>query len=245
MPHDFGCSRILNLDSSSFQVRLDIIDVLADIRPVARIIVHRGMEATNCARALLSESLDVSVGSACELTPGPLGFTDDRRSVSEADRAEFIRLYVSKRRCLADTAKAADDAANDSALGTALGYPDCCVAAVGAWGSVPRILESLTLYSEDGYYDPFAWPAAHLYDAGLVPHFPCSMRCAETHRIAKARLAILRTADNTQRTQFWRRFVGFNTMQYAKEAEAYPRPPWSDLGSFTPLLPVMRQELFA
>lgn len=244
MSLEAACERVLQLKLSSFQLKLDIIDVLANIRPAARIIVKKGDEAVDCARVLLNENLEISVGASCQMIPGNLGFTDHQTAGDTADRADFVRLYVSKQRSSSDRAKDADELAMDQDLGRELGYPICCVRAVERWGSVPGILDSLTRYSEGGLYDPLAWPAAHLFDGGLVAHFPCSMRCQHTHLLARNRLKILDEIDSRFQTRFWHRFVKLNTMPYPADAAAYPWEPGAGMGSYTPLLPVHRHELY-
>jgi hypothetical protein len=243
MSLETACKRILQLERSSFQLKLDIIDVLADIRPVARIIVERGAEVAVCASVLLDENLEVTVGGSCQINSGMLGFVDNHVVADPTDRSDFVRLYISKERPRSERARIADESALDQALGGELGYPICCITAVNQRGIVPGILDSLGLYSECGLYDPFAWPAAHLFDAGLIPHFPCSMHCRQTHLFAQKRLTILSAVDSRYQTQYWRKFVRLNTMAYPAEAAAYPRQPDALMGSYTPLLPVHRREL--
>ncbi|MDB5243509.1 MAG: hypothetical protein JWP57_4134 [Spirosoma sp.] len=235
--------RVFRLDSSSFQLRLDVIDVLADIRPSARIIVEKGAEARKCVETLLFEHLEICVGSSCLISPGILQFADHHCISDQGKQCNFVRLYVSKERGRAEATKAADELAQDSALGAELGYPGCCIHAVRKRGAVPKILESLRLYSAGGRYDPYAWPVAHLYDAGLIPHFPCSMSCQDTHRIAQARLRLMISVDSIYQTQFWRRFASLNTMVYPAEVDAYPWNRQKELGSYTPLAPLYRLEV--
>jgi hypothetical protein len=244
MSLEAACERVLQLRLSSFQLKLDIIDVLANIRPVARIIVRKRDEAADCARVLLQENLEISVGASCQMIPGNLGFVDHQTAVGASDRSDFVRLYVSKQRSKCDSAKKADELAMDLDLGRELGYPICCVKAVERSGSVPSILDSLARYSEGGLYDPLAWPAAHLFDGGLIAHFPCSMRCQQTHLLAQKRLKTLDAIDSRFQTRFWYRFVELNTMPYPADAAAYPWEPGADMASYTPLLPVHRHELY-
>lgn len=219
-------TNILSISSSSLQLRMDVVDVLADIRPVARVIVRKGEEAAQCAEYLYEEKLAICVGGSFSTEINGLGFVDHCSNLSEGQ--SFVRLYVSKQRKLAELARESDERADDVSLGHALGYPDCCIHAVKQRGAVPKILESLDLYSCDGFYNPYAWPAANLLDASLIPHFPCSMNCLASQRIAKSRIGILRELNEANCQILVARLINYNSMIYPANKESYPWDPYID-----------------
>ena len=185
---------IIQESALRLQVRLDLVDVLMGWRPVARVLLQRGGAAELVARLSVAHNLepvvDPSLVRQHRPNPGsPYVDRFDRLGPSD-DFDVLVALFIARSRESAQGALEADHSADDVRLGLALGYPPCCVHFVERGGGVPTLAESLTLYGEGGF-DPLIWPAASLNDAGLLPHFPCSLHCEPSRALATRRLEVL------------------------------------------------------
>lgn len=184
----------LNDSSLPLQLRLDCLDVVASIRPAARILVQLGNEAEKVCAALLSMGVAISVAKGVKRQPKPTNVTvHDWFDHNEfgAELVDMAVLYVAKDQARADRARSADETKDDVLFGETLGYPSCCIEWVRHRGRVPEIRECLALYAENNEYDPFPWPGAMLVDAPLTPHYPCSTSCTSSAAIAGKRVCEL------------------------------------------------------
>lgn len=178
---------ILNVRSLSTQIRLDILDVVESIRPGARIIVRPGAETSIAAELILSYGLAISVGSGMARIPLTNEAFSDHFSSKQDTFEKMAVFYLAGTKSMADALRTADESSDDSKFGLLLGYPNCCIEFVKVRRSVPKLAETVSLYSHLGKYDPLIWPASAVLDGALVPHFPCSNSCVHTKAIAKKR----------------------------------------------------------
>jgi hypothetical protein len=191
----------LNDRSLPLQLRLDCLDVMASIRPAARILVQVGAEAEKVCTALLNSGIAISVAKGVKRQPTSKQITvHDWFDQSEPgeDFLDMAVLYVAKDQDTADSVRSADETKDDVLFGKALGYPSCCVEWVNKRGSVPEIRECFALYAQGSIYDPLVWPGAMLLDAPLTPHNPCSKDCGQSKQIALSRLRELERINASQ-----------------------------------------------
>lgn len=175
------------------QARLDVLDVAVGLRPSARILARPGAEVSAAGALIDALGLDACVARGLARVPVGRSFADSFAAEGSAGSERMAILYVSGRRETAEWARLCDERADDWALGEALGYPSCCVREVLASGRVPAMAEAVGLYSCRGVYDPLVWPPAAVADGALLPHFPCSVRCEASLRLALARWHTVRS----------------------------------------------------
>ncbi len=213
-PINSALNKLFELPYSSLQTKLDILDVVTGIRPAARLILHKKIESAQCIPLLLDLQLSISVGAACGLKQTAFNYIDNSNQDEDTQLHNFVRIYISTTKSQSEGAKQADFAISDADLGAQLGYPSCCIKFVIQRKSVPTVRESPSLYSLNGYYNPMAWPVAGLFDAGIVPHFPCSMSCNASHALAQSRLDAVR--DEIQNGQYLKSLIHYNSIPYSK-----------------------------
>jgi hypothetical protein len=184
----------LNDRGLPLQLRLDCLDVMAFIRPAARILVHLDEQAEKVCAALINSGVAISVARGVKRQPkSKIVTVHDWFDESEPSHefTDMAVLYIAKDQSTADSARSADETKDDVIFGRALGYPNCCVEWIRHRGRVPEIGECLKLYAPNSVYDPLMWPAAMLNDAPLTPHYPCSPSCVQSQTLAQARLKLL------------------------------------------------------
>lgn len=169
------------------QARLDLLDVATGLRPAARILVRLGTETSAAAMLATVLRLDVCVARGLARVPMGVDYADGFAAACGLPAERMAVLYLSTTLQTAESARALDEAADDAGLGRALGYPDCCVDAMSARGSVPGIADAVSLYSIEGTFDPLVWPPAALADGPLLAHFPCTSGCVASRRLSLGR----------------------------------------------------------
>ncbi len=116
---------------------------------------------------------------------------------SEPNAMRMVYVHPKKENC--DKAKLLDERNDDLNLGIELNYPQCCIDAYCKWQTDNEDIDPITtitnLYPFNGeiqFYD-FPNPFSRYFGSGLYSHFPCSLTCKETRRIAKQSLNSLQT----------------------------------------------------
>lgn len=178
----------------SLQLRLDILDVSARLRPAARVLIRPEGEAKEVCASLLGLGLSISVGKGVKWQPKTAATTCHdwfSETLDQSALEPMVPIYVAFTEVGAVAARAADETADDGVFATALGYPACCIRWVLARGRVPEVRESISLYAPNGKYDPLIWPGAMIVDAPLTAHYPCSTSCKPSRDVAQARISLL------------------------------------------------------
>ena len=178
---------ILNVRGLSTKIRLDILDVVESIRPGARVIVRPGAETSIAAELILSYGLAISVGRGMARIPLVNEAFADHFSNEQDTSEKMAVFYLAGTQSMADALRTVDESSEDSKFGLLLGYPKCCIEFVKLRQAVPKLSETVSLYSHLGKYDPLIWPASAVLDGALVPHFPCSNYCVHSKTIARKR----------------------------------------------------------
>lgn len=185
--HNRAPMAVTPASSLTRQARLDLLDVAVGLRPAARIFVREGAETHEGLMIIERFGLDACAGRGLVRIPVGEAFADGFAARAEARCERMAALYVARNHHGAERARTLDEAADDGGLGTALGYPACCVGSVIARGGVPSLSESVWSYSDGSGFDPLLWPAAALADGALLPHFPCGPSCTASRSMALAR----------------------------------------------------------
>ncbi len=198
-------SKLLGFELLPLQTRLDTIDVALGWRPAARVLIPIYGEIEAFAAKVLESGCMISVGRGVKLqrrvsatqcidwfeslpvAGGTHGLGLERMSI----------LYIGRSETEAEQARAADESGDDESFGRALGYPRCCMSFVRNRSRVPSIAECFELYASDGFYEPWTWPCTLQFDAGLIPHFPCSSSCGDSRILAEQRWNLLREAGRS------------------------------------------------
>lgn len=191
---DFAAKNHLTL-----QLRLDVLDVMFDIRPASRILVRVQNEAEEVCADIINAGLSISVGRGIKWQKKSTGLTCHdwfEDNIGGEDFEPMAILYLSTSESIANDTRSADETRDDKVFGKVLGYPDCCVDWVINRGKVPELAECINLYTKDGLYDPLIWPGAMAVDAPLTPHYPCSIQCKKSQDIALKRIAVLKYLDS-------------------------------------------------
>ena len=180
------------------QLRFDVLDIVFEIRPAARVLVRVESEAEAVCRDILDAGLFISVGKGVKWQKKSAGLTchdwfDDNSAKDNSEQMAI--LYIAASESMAEQTRAADETRDDKVFAKALGYPDCCIEWVCKRRRVPELSECIELYTRDGLYDPLVWPGAMLVDAPLTPHYPCSIDCKKSQKIARARMQILKKLE--------------------------------------------------
>ncbi|BAU55657.1 hypothetical protein [Mucilaginibacter gotjawali] len=113
---------------------------------------------------------------------------------SDAEKTAMRFVYVHKSKAVCETAKKFDASDNDVNIGLCLSYPKCCIEAYRDWqitneeiDPISIIVDSFPFLGQVNTYD-FPNPFSRYFSAGLFSHFPCSLACLETTKIAKQSL---------------------------------------------------------
>lgn len=176
------------------QLRLDVLDVVFDIRPASRILVRVKSEVEEVCADIINAGLSISVGRGIRWQRKSTVLTCHdwfEDNIGGEDYEAMAILYLSTSNSVANDTRSADETKDDRVFGKALGYPNCCVDWVINRGKVPELAECIKLYTKDGFYDPLIWPGAMAVDAPLTPHYPCSIQCKKSQDIALSRIEAL------------------------------------------------------
>lgn len=172
---------MLELETLSLQLKIDVLTVVAGHRPSGRIFIHPD-QIELVAYGLVSQGIEICVGQgmigqeAC--TSGFLYSHEANRKNAPIHRYHI--LYFSRNRDHACATRDADTQQDDKQLGYLLGYPACCVQAVTQQGAVPDMDYYLNQAESLGYYIPLVWPPALLVDSYILNHHPCSILCRDS-----------------------------------------------------------------
>lgn len=167
------------------RIAVEALAVVAGVKPAARFTATR-------EHAALMHSVLSAVGLRCasfEPRPEEWGYrlaTDEERLArSRSD----VRVYYARSREALDAVMAAQERRDDDALGAALGYPPCCIAASAVLGRLPMTdMVRVARMDTDADYRLNIFLTemglGHGSPYYLASHFPCHLACRES--IARA-----------------------------------------------------------
>jgi hypothetical protein len=183
---------IFNINDTTLQIKLDILDVYLEYRKGARILCYLNNQVEEVTKKLMNAQIQISVGkglvsqSACSSNNVKDYFDSTAENIEKV-----IPLYISKSQDYADKLREADESKDDVKFGGMLDYPKCCIKKVAEAGYVPSIIESFNYLQVNEKYNVWAWPVAMIGDASLLVHYPCSINCEESMLLAKKHFQII------------------------------------------------------
>ena len=184
-------SAVLEINSTTLQIKLDILDVYLGYRKGARIICRLESQVESIVKALLDMNIKVSVGKGLVFQKIGLNNVVDFFENDTLDAEKLIPIYISLNDDYANLLREADESRDDIKFGTMLDYPACCIKKVAEAGNVPSIIEAFHYLQENMKYNVWTWPVAMIGDASLLVHYPCSSKCRESMDIAKKHFQLI------------------------------------------------------
>lgn len=184
-------SKVFEINTTTIQIKLDILDVYLGYRKGARIICKLDSEVESIVKILLDINIKVAVGKGLVFQKKGLNNVVDffENDTLEADK--LIPLYISLNDEYANSLREADESKDDIKFGTMLDYPICCIKKVAEVGNVPSIIEAFHYLQENRKYNVWTWPIAMIGDASLLVHYPCSSKCKESIDLAKKHFELI------------------------------------------------------
>lgn len=169
------------------RLAVEAVAVSHGLKPAARFTARRADAASACQwlnRAGLATA-------TYEPQPGEWGYRHATPAERAACTASDVRVYYSANVDSLDLAMAAQYARNDEALGRALGYPDCCIAANRLLGGLPTtdmVRVARTARPRDWRLNIFLteMDMPHGSPFYLISHFPCRLCCPASIAYAAA-----------------------------------------------------------
>lgn len=188
-----GLERADAAQDRAARIGVEFLAVRGGIKPSGRFTASR-KSAAELVERLKHESMCVDT-----YDPDPLEWGYRRATLAERDAAtrRDIRVYYACTPAALDAAMQAQVAKDDDALGLALGYPPCCIAANAVLGTLEMTdmvrVARCPGNSPDWRLNLFLTELE--VGAGspwyLISHFPCSLSCAQSIAYASAVLAEL------------------------------------------------------
>lgn len=185
--------KVLEINTTTLQIKLDILDVYLEYRKGARIICKLDFQIESIVKILLDMNIKISVGKGLVFQKKGLNNVVDFFENDTLDAEKLIPLYISLNNDYATSLREADESRDDIKFGTMLDYPSCCIKKVAVAGNVPSIIEAFHYLQENKRYNVWAWPVAMIGDASLLVHYPCSTKCKESMDIAKKHFQLINT----------------------------------------------------
>jgi hypothetical protein len=183
--------KIFAINTTTLQIKLDILDVYLEYRKGARIICRLDSQVESIVKTLLEMNIKVSVGKGLVFQKKGLNNVVDFFENDTLDAEKLIPLYISLNEDYANSLREADESKEDIKFGTMLDYPTCCIKKVAEAGNVPSIIEAFHYLQENDSYNVWTWPIAMIGDASLLVHYPCSSKCRESMDIAKKHFQLI------------------------------------------------------
>jgi hypothetical protein len=184
-------SVVFEINSTTLQIKLDILDVYLGYRKGARIICRLDSQVESIVKILLDMNIKISVGKGLVFQKKGLNNVVDFFENDTLDAEKLIPIYISLNEDYANSLREADESREDIKFGTMLDYPACCIKKVAEAGNVPSIIEAFHYLQENKRYNVWTWPVAMIGDASLLVHYPCSKKCKESMDISKKHFQLI------------------------------------------------------
>ena len=179
----------------SFMKALEVMCVVQNIKPVARILCHQP-QASTIRKALSDLGLQAArAGYKLLLEHGSSSYVDKATRVSlDHPSVGHEILYIAKSSALANQAQEKEHHQQHVELGLLLGYPLCCAEFFAKKFSEHHTDLTLDMFeASPGYEFPYEMNiAARHMDMALLSHFPHSFFCEPSQEQALKRLELLK-----------------------------------------------------
>lgn len=183
---------IFNINGTTLQIKLDILDVYLGYRKGARILCHINEQVEEITKELITAEIQIAVGKGMVTqTANSANIVKDYFKNNSENAEKVIPFYIAKNQDYADKLRKADESKNDVEFGKMLDYPDCCIKKVAESGHVPSIIESFHYLQENEKFNVWTWPVAMIGDASLLVHYPCSSKCIKSMDLAKRHFQLI------------------------------------------------------
>lgn len=183
--------KVFELNDTTLQIKLDILDVYLEYRKGARIICRLDSEVESIVKIILDMNIKVSVGKGLVFQKKGSNNVVDFFENDSLNTEKLIPLYISLNDDYANSLREADESKDDFKFGKMLDYPTCCIKKVAEAGKVPSIIEAFHYLQENQKYNVWTWPIAMIGDASLLVHYPCSSQCEESIDLAKKHFELI------------------------------------------------------
>ncbi len=180
---------------------LEILYILEDIKPAARLMVREGDEE-GMFGFFKEKGLNYSASDFKVVKQEKDKAYSDRGikvAIDSEEKGHFF-VYVSKDKELAERAKTLERENRHREFGILLGYPECCAEFFEEhYKEESKKQNDFTLASlknSDGFQFPFYTNiGARHFDIALLNHFPCNLNCEHSIELAKKHLEIIEKHD--------------------------------------------------
>jgi hypothetical protein len=186
--------------SSIFKSRLDCLDFIytaESLKPCCRLIISI-KQLIKIKPILISLNMKATISDyKIQMVPdiGKGAFSNMLKVISRKSKGGYYILYISKNKENSFYAKRYDFASsdsNDQKLGKILGYPDCCCSFynLNKAKAKERQFDFISFLKEtEGLY--LINYLLRYFDISLINHFPCSLNCKCSIKIAESNLDCL------------------------------------------------------
>ena len=194
--------KLYSFDGITNQIKSDILDVYSSIRPSARILFYYNQNIKDFLEFITSNEIKISVSKGYILQKKNNGNYVDyfaNQNLKEKPELEkLFALYISLDENLANDCRTKDESKDDNLFGIALGYPKCCVSFVEKKGKPPTVVESFIKDQVNNMYNPYTWLPSMINDSNLITHFPCSLNCKASEKMAIKRWQIIKKETSNE-----------------------------------------------
>lgn len=187
---------------------LEVLYVLEGIKKTARLSVHED-ELKKIKEFCMNNHLHAEISDfkvAMEFH-NDKSYSDKGYKINADSKTKgSFFVYISKSEKICRKAKSAEQMNDHKAFGKLLGYPNCCIKFFIENNKeqekrqndyvLPALSNSKKPYS---FYNNIA---IRYFDVALLNHFPCSLNCKKSIKIAKQNLGVLQKYDPNLAKQF-------------------------------------------
>jgi len=176
---------------------LEIIYVLADLKPCCRVLLNPA-KIFELNKFCQNNNLHLELSSfkiKKMLDKGKGGFSNKIKKKSITDEDGLFYAYISKDKNRGEEAKYFEFARNDSYHGKIMGYPECCIQFYkrNKRNAFKKQGDFMLFCSHELKKYPFYNNyALRYFGISLISHFPCSLDCKKSQNIAKKNLYFLK-----------------------------------------------------
>ncbi len=179
---------------------LEILYILEDVKPAARIMVKE--EDNKIFDFLKEKGLDYAISDFKVVKQDKEKAYSDKGIKADINSKEkgYLFVYIAKNKEIAERAKESEKNNEHRELGILLGYPECCSEFFEKNYKEESEKENdftlASLKNSDGFQFPFyANIGARHFDLTLLDHFPCNYNCKDSIELAKKHLEIIEKDD--------------------------------------------------
>jgi len=180
---------------------LEILYVIEDVKPTARIMVNED-ETDKVFNFFKEKELNYAISDFKVVKQDKDKVYSDKGVKVSIDSSEkgYFFVYVSKDIEKANAAKKSENENKHKELGILLGYPECCAEFFEEHFEEESRKQNdftlATLKNSEGFEFPYYTNiASRHFDLTLLNHFPCNFNCKHSIELAKRNLEVIRKHD--------------------------------------------------